>query len=158
MQPLLANDVCCCFTVVQLAWDTWTTYRGIGGWEITKLIKSNANLIPTKATLINVSFHVPLPPPPPPTHTHTNILEPQLHSLKNFLSTAITDHANSTYCSTKHSNTRPHTVWNNGNDPKSQVNRHTYHQLGMSIRAHPSPPHSHQNKLTHIHNTMTHLC
>ena len=61
------------FTVVQLAWDTWTTYRGIGGWEITKLIKSNANLIPTKATLINVSFHAPLPPPHPHTHTHQHL-------------------------------------------------------------------------------------
>ena len=131
--------------VVQLAWDAWTTCRGIGEWETTK---PNAYKIHKRHFDKLFVLCLSLPPP------HTNVLEPQLCSLKNFLNTvtthhtvhntnkAITDHANSTYCSTKHSLTRSHTIWSNGNDPKSQVNRHTYHQLEMSIQAHPSPTHT----------------
>ena len=134
--------------VVQLAWDAWTTCRGIEESEI-----SNLNAYKTYFDKLFVPCL-----PSSPSHTHINVLEPQLCSLKNFLNTIITGHANSTYCLTKHSLTRPHTIWSNGNDPKSQVNRHTYHQLGPSIQAPPSPTHSHRHKLTHIHITMTHLC
>ena len=106
------------FRVVQLAWDARTTCRGIGEWETTK---PNAYRIH-----FDKLFVLCLSSP------HTNVLEPQLCSLKNFLNTVtthhtvhntntvITDQANSTYCSTKHSHTRTHTIWSNENDPKSR--------------------------------------
>ena len=102
-------------------------------------------------------------PAPPPPHTHTNDLESQLCSLKNFLNTvtthhtvhntntAITDHANSTYCSTKHSHTRPHTIWSNENDPKSQVNRHTYIPPVRDVNSSPSLSHTHSPTQTNTH-------